>query len=140
MLATRILKSGQALAKFRQFIDAQGGNPGIIEDPSLLPAAPVIQPVMAVTDGWVERIDCREIGLIAMKLGAGRENLNEPIKHDVGLEFNLKKGDYIRKDNIVATVYASTQPEASLAVMKLQKCYHLIDRPVSREPLIGMVI
>lgn len=139
-IMNRILQSGEALAKFREFVSAQGGDPGIIDDPSRLPTAPVIQPVLAVADGWVESITCREIGLVAMKLGAGRENLNDPVKLDVGLKFFLKTGDFIRKDTLVAEVHASTHQEATLAATELQKCYRLSERHVAREELIKKII
>jgi pyrimidine-nucleoside phosphorylase len=137
-ILTRILKSGEALAKFREFVSAQGGDPEITKDPSLLPTAPVIQPVLAVDEGWVESITCREIGLVAMKLGAGRENLHDPIKLDVGLKFYRKTGDFIRKDSVVAEVYASTKKEAQAAVAELQKCYRLGNTRIAPEPLIRM--
>jgi pyrimidine-nucleoside phosphorylase len=138
---SRILKSGAALAKFREFVSAQGGDPEIIEHPSLLPTAPVIQPVLAAADGWVESVTCREIGWVAMKLGAGRENLNDPVKLDVGLKFYIKTGDFIRKNSLVAEVYASTREEAMWAVTELQKCYRLTTAgEVLREPLIKKMI
>jgi pyrimidine-nucleoside phosphorylase len=139
-IMTRILKSGGALAKFREFVAAQGGDPEITENPSLLPTAPVIQPVLAATDGWVESINCREIGLIAMKLGAGRENLYDPIKLDVGLKFHLKTGDFIHKNTLVAEIHASTNQTATLAATELQNCYRLTDHEVAREALIKKVV
>ena len=53
------LASGEALEKFRTLVAAQGGNPDVADDPSLLPQAPVVIPVIAGQDGYVQRIRCR---------------------------------------------------------------------------------
>lgn len=139
-IINQALKSGRALAKFREFVAAQGGNPGIIDNPSLLPTAPVIQPVSAEADGWVESINCREIGLIAMKLGAGRENLHDSIKPDVGLKFFIKTGDFLRKGALIAEIHTGTSEAANLAAMELRNCYRLTQREVAREELIKKIV
>jgi pyrimidine-nucleoside phosphorylase len=139
-IVNRLLKSGAALAKFREFVTAQGGDSGIIDNPSLLPTAPVILPVSAVSEGWVESISCREIGLIAMKLGAGRENLHDAVKLNVGLRFFIKTGDFIKPGTFIAEIHAETIEDAKGAAAELQKCYQLGSQQISPEPLIRRII
>jgi pyrimidine-nucleoside phosphorylase len=137
---TRIIKSGEGLAKLRQLIRSQGGDTKVIDDPSLLPTAPIVHSLVADEEGWVERIACRQIGLISMKLGAGHKQLNDQIKLDVGIKFYIKVGDWVKRGDAIAKVYANTKEEALNALKELQKCYRLDDKQVPREPLIRMVI
>ncbi|HYH03890.1 MAG TPA: thymidine phosphorylase, partial [Bacillota bacterium] len=94
-MAEEMLRNGSALVKFTEFIRAQGGDPGVIEDLSRLPQAPEVRWVNARVAGWVASIGCRDLGLIAMELGAGRVRLGESIKPQVGIELLVKVGDRV---------------------------------------------
>ncbi len=139
-IVTRILKSGAGLAKLGQLIHSQGGDPKVIDDPALLPVAPVVHSVVAEAEGWIAQISCREIGLVTMKLGAGREQLHDPIKPDVGIKFYSKLGDCVKPGDRIAEVYAGTREEALIAAAELRKCYRIADKPIHKEPLIKTVI
>ena len=67
------IHSGAALAKFTAFVMAQGGDARVVQDRSLLPAAPVQLTVPAPNDGFVHAIDARSLGLVAVALGGGRQ-------------------------------------------------------------------
>ena len=91
------LASGEALDKFRALVAAQGGNPAVADDTSLLPQAPVVIPVIAEHDGYVQRIDAEQLGIAAMVLGAGRATKDAVIDYAVGLTLRLKVGDRVRR-------------------------------------------
>ena len=135
-----LLHNGAALAKMRQFIRAQGGDDTVIDDFSLLPQAPVVLPVTAVAEGWVERINCRELGLIAMELGAGRAKLGDAIRPDVGLTLHAKVGDLVHPGTVIAAVHAGDRTAAEAAAPKIARCYHLNDHPVAKPPLIREIV
>jgi pyrimidine-nucleoside phosphorylase len=136
----QLLHNGAALAKMRQFIRAQGGDDTVIDDFSLLPQAPVVLPVTAVAEGWVERINCRELGLIAMELGAGRAKLGDAIRPDVGLTLHAKVGDLVHPGTVIAAVHAGDRTAAEAAAPKIARCYHLNDHPVVKPPLIREIV
>jgi len=136
----QVLSSGDALAKFAQLVEAQGGNPEVIQDFSLLPQAGVVRSVWAETEGWVERIDCRELGLIAMRLGAGRNRLEDRIHPEVGLRFFPKIGTYLHRGDMIAEIYARSEADAAAAEEQLRTCIHLAAQPVQPEPLIKEII
>ncbi len=71
--AREALASGAALERFRLFVEAQGGDPRIVEDVTLLPAAPACEEVRAGRDGWLEAVDTEAIGKAAAGVGAGRQ-------------------------------------------------------------------
>ncbi len=139
-LMKKMLESGAGAAKLQQLITAQGGDSRVVEEPGLLPLAPVVQPVYAPKDGWIERIDCRALGLCAMKLGAGRNKLEDIIKPDVGIKLSAKVGDYVIKGAVIAEVYARDKVGASVAETEAVNCFHWSEKQVSPPALIREVI
>ena len=139
-LMKQMLESGEGAAKLEQLITAQGGDPRVVKDPGLLTLAPVIQPVLASQDGWIRRIDCRALGLCAMKLGAGRNKLEDIIKPDVGIKLLAKVGDYVTQGTIMAEVYARNQAEALVAEAEVSDCFHWSEKQVSPAALIRDII
>jgi pyrimidine-nucleoside phosphorylase len=69
--------NGSALEKFEEVVTAQGGNPAVLHDPSLLPDAPHEEVVAATHDGVITRCDAHDLGVAAIRLGAGRANMEE---------------------------------------------------------------
>src|SRR5438128_402528 len=87
------LRSGAGLAKLREVIELQGGDPTVCDDPSRLPAAREKVDLRAENGGRVARIACRAVGHAAMLLGAGRETVDSRIDPAVGLMLHKKVGD-----------------------------------------------
>ena len=74
-----------AWAKFREWIAAQGGDLRFVDDPSRLPAAPMIAPLPAPRSGYVARADAREVGFTVVDLGGGRARKEDPVDPAVGV-------------------------------------------------------
>lgn len=136
----KALTSGAALAKLRELIEAQGGNPNVIENLSLLPTAPVIRKINAPCGGWIERIDCRALGLIAMGLGAGRNRLEDVIRPEVGLKLHAKVGDHLQNGEVLAEIHALNDFDAETAGVKSLECFHFQSKPVDPPALIKEII
>ncbi len=136
----KILVSGAGLAKFSELVNAQGGDTGVIEDLGLLPTAAVVQNIEAPCEGWVERIHCRDLGLAAMELGAGRNRLEDAIKPEVGIKLHAKIGDYLEKSQVLAEVHAQNGADAEVAAAKILNCFHLSRQPVDRPVLIKDIL
>lgn len=135
-LVRDLLRSGKGLAKFAELICAQGGDPAVLDDPSLLPQAAVIESVEAPVDGWVAGITCRELGLIAMRLGAGRTKLGEAIRPEVGLKVLAKIGDFVKKGRVIAEVHAATPGQAAIGKADLLRSFTFSEKPIPRPELI----
>jgi pyrimidine-nucleoside phosphorylase len=135
-----LLENGEALAKLRQFIHAQGGNPEVVDDPALLPKAPVLLPVFTATGGWVAAISCRRLGVTAMKLGAGRKELGDQIDPAVGIELDAKVGDFLQPDALIATVHAPDRAAAEQALSEVLACFQFSAQPVQVPPLVRAII
>ncbi|MCM3089088.1 pyrimidine-nucleoside phosphorylase [Bhargavaea ginsengi] len=101
------ISDGSALALFRKFIEAQGGNPEIVDDPSKLPSASEVIEFQAEADGYVQSIGADDIGLAAMHLGAGRATKDEQIDLGVGIVLKKKVGDAVKKGEPLAEIHTN---------------------------------
>lgn len=104
-----VLANGKALEVFKVFIASQGGNPSIVDDPTLLPKAKFQVEIPATESGYVEKIIANEIGVAAMLLGAGRATKDSEIDLSVGIVLNKKVGDYVEKGEPLATIHSNRE-------------------------------
>ncbi|KIX84495.1 thymidine phosphorylase [Thermus filiformis] len=104
-LARKALESGAALEKFRAFLEAQGGDPRVVEDPDLLPLAPQVAEVRAEEAGEVAEVDAYRVGLAVLALGGGRRKKGEAIDHGVGVEVLKKPGERVERGEPLFRVY-----------------------------------
>lgn len=104
------LANGKALEVFRTFIDAQGGDSSVVDQPDeILPQANVVEEVVADQSGVISEIVADEIGVAAMMLGAGRETKESEIDLSAGLYLHKKVGDTIEKGEALATLYTNKE-------------------------------
>ncbi len=112
-----VINDGSALVKFKQFIKNQGGNPEWVDDPSLLPQAKFEIEVVADSDGVVSEIVADNIGVAAMKLGAGRETKEDDIDLAVGLILRKKVGSPVKKGESLVTIFANQEDVSDVTAM-----------------------
>jgi pyrimidine-nucleoside phosphorylase len=134
------LHSGRALAKFKEWIVAQGGDVAAVDDPSRLPQAAIVQDVLAPRTGYVAGIDAMEVGLTAMLLGAGRARKGDPIDHAVGVVLRVKAGDYVERNEPLLTIHANDADRLAQAQEKLLAAYTWSEEPVQAPPLLYEII
>ena len=101
------LASGKALDRFAAVIEAQGGNPGIIDDPAVLPQAEEVEVMEAPVAGVVQSIEPRRIGQAVVELGGGRQLLDDNIDPSVGFVISVKPGDQVAAGEAIASVFAA---------------------------------
>ncbi len=134
------LESGKALAKFQELVKAQGGDPRVVDRPSLLPAAPLRVAVPALAEGIVGAINGEAVGLAAMGLGAGRAKKDDVIDPGVGIVLRRKVADRVGRGEALAEVHATDAPRAEEAVRQVQAAYQIGHAPPGPRPLIHEVI
>ncbi|RIV26107.1 pyrimidine-nucleoside phosphorylase [Alicyclobacillaceae bacterium I2511] len=130
------LSDGRALAKFREFVAAQGGNPAVVDHPDLLPTAPFVTCFNATTSGYMMRLDAERVGRIAMGLGAGREHTEDQINPAVGLRVLRKLGDLVQFGEPLVEVHAATSQAAAAALADLAGCVEVGEEKVDTRPLV----
>lgn len=135
MLA-EVISDGSTLNKLEQFVQAQGGNPAAVRNPSLLPKAAIVEEIPAPCSGYVEKIDCEEIGICSLILGGGRETKESVIDLSVGLILHKKVGDYVEAGQSLAAIHANDRQKLVTAKERFLKAYHMTEKKVNRKPLI----
>ncbi len=123
--AESALDDGRALETFRAVIEAQGGDPGVVDDPSLLPTAPVQRPIPAGQGGRVTAFATRAIGEAAVALGAGRATLDVGIDPSVGFVMDVGPGDVVEEGQSLATVHAANEEAAAAAARAVREAITL---------------
>jgi pyrimidine-nucleoside phosphorylase len=100
------IDSGLAAEKFEQIIEAQGGNPKAVEDPSVLPQALAVEVYAAARTGVVQRVEPRTIGRAITALGGGRRTVDDVVDPTVGFVITVKPGDKVLEGEPIASVFA----------------------------------
>lgn len=135
-----IIKSGKGLAKLRELVVAQGGNPAYVDDPTIFPLPAIVEKVISNYDGYVKGIKADDIGLAALVLGAGRETKESIIDLAVGIVLHKKIGDAVCKGEAIATIYANdTQKQKASAKMVLG-AYEIVQEKIIAKPLIKGIV
>lgn len=104
-----VMKNGQALQKFKQFLENQGGDGSIVDAPEKLPQAKYQIEVPAKDEGFVSEIVADEIGIAAMILGAGRATKEDEIDLAVGLMLRKKVGDAVKVGEPLVTIFSNQE-------------------------------
>ncbi len=130
------IASGAALAKFAAFVAAQGGDARVVEDRTLLPAAPVHVPVTAPCSGYIHAIDARAVGLAVVALGGGRQKKGAAIDPRVGVTVQAKVGDPVATGDALCTIHAADETSARWVVDRLLEAYTLQPEPAQTLPIL----
>ncbi len=113
-LLQEALESGKALAKFKEMIQNQVGDPTIVEKPERILTARYTMELPAKQSGVVSKIVANELGIAAMMLGAGRKTKEDDIDHAVGLKLHKKIGDTVTKGESLLTIYSNDKEISSV--------------------------
>jgi pyrimidine-nucleoside phosphorylase len=112
-LLENAVASGRALETFARVIEAQGGNPAVIEDPGVLPQAQAVEVYRAEASGVVSAVEPRRIGRAIIELGGGRQAVEDAVDPTVGFVVTVKPGDPVRAGEPIASIFA--KDEAGIA-------------------------
>jgi pyrimidine-nucleoside phosphorylase len=134
------LRSGAGLAKFREVIELQGGDPRVCDEPGRLPRARETVDVTAAGSGRVASIACRAVGHAAMLLGAGRETVDSRIDPAVGLLLHKKVGDAVEKGEPLVTLHVNDRGRLDEAMALLRSAFRVAPEAVAPGPLIRAVL
>ena len=108
-MAKKVLSSGQAFEKFKEMVQAQGGDIRYVEHPEFFERDAFEGEVLAAEDGFLSGMDTEKIGVAAGLLGAGRETKDSVIDMSAGIYLEKKIGDTVKKGEPIAICYAGTK-------------------------------
>lgn len=135
--AERALDDGSALERFRAMIEAQGGDPRVVDDPvGVLPRAPVVMSIEADRAGTLARMATEDIGLASGALGAGRMHKGDPIDPSVGIVVRCKIGDRLDVGEPIGEVHARDDDDAREAARRVLDALVMREGTVQPPPLV----
>lgn len=121
------IDSGKALNKFKELIINQGGNPEIINDYALMPLSNCSFDILSPKDGYLSSFNTHKIGLASVETGAGRKQKTDDIDLGAGIKLNCRIGDYIKKGDVMATLYAKDETRLKNAAEMFNSSFELSD-------------
>lgn len=139
-LTRQALADGRGLAKLREFIAAQGGEAGVVDDYSLLPQHSLARELLADRDGFVQKIEARRIGLASQHTGAGRATKEDTIDLSAGIIVRKKTGEAVRKGEVLATLYGNDEKKLKTAAAEAAQAFCLGESKVEAPRLIKKII
>jgi pyrimidine-nucleoside phosphorylase len=135
--AAAAIDSGDALGSFRTMIEAQGGDPAVVDDPeTILPRSPVVTLSLADRDGYLTAVDAEALGRASADLGAGRKRKGDPIDPAVGIVFRPKIGDRVERGQPLGSVHARNDEDAEACLTRIAAAVTIRDEPVEAPPLV----
>lgn len=133
---TQVLDEGAGLERFRDLVEAQGGEGQVADDPwGFLPTAGVVRTWKGL-DGTVSSIACQRLGELAARLGAGRMRAGDHVDHAVGLVLHPRIGDVVTPEDPVVTIHARSEREADAVEEELAGVIAVTPESVPRRPLL----
>ena len=133
------VNSGKAYKKFVELIHRQGGDISYCENTEKFEKARY-QESITFEEGYISKIDAEKIGKIACYLGAGRIKKEDKIDMSAGIIVNKKVGDYIKKEDIVATLYSNSKEKIEEAREMIKQAITITDKKVEKEKMILGII
>ncbi|HHY43902.1 MAG TPA: thymidine phosphorylase, partial [Coprothermobacter sp.] len=131
-----LIASGKPLEKLAQMIEAQGGNPEVVENYSMLPLAKNVYELKAHKSGYVDFVDTKEVGMAVVELGGGRKKKEDKIDYGVGIKFLVEGGNKVDAGDVLALVYFNDDSSMNSALNRLEHSFIITDTAPQKRPLI----
>jgi len=138
--AEKLVASGEALARFKQGIGLQGGDPGVIDDYAILPQARNRAEIKSQASGFLSATNCMEFGIALATLGGGREKKEDQIDPGVGLEFHKRIGDRVAAGDTLATIYYNSAGKLEEAQQRIADSFVLSGHQPPPKKLVRRII
>ncbi len=134
------IKNGKAYNKFKELVRKQGGDVSYLEDINKFEKAKFIIPVICNEDGYIEKINARQVGEISGTLGAGRVKKEDVIDQSVGIILCKKVSNKVKKGDILCYVHANNEKLGNKAVSDLKDVYKISNEAIQRYNTIIEII
>jgi pyrimidine-nucleoside phosphorylase len=131
------ISSGRAAERFQQIIEAQGGNPAVVDDPAILPQAGECEIFRAPRRGFVARVEPRAVGRGVVALGGGRQTLDDELDPAAGFVITARPGTWVEAGEPLATVFAANAVGVAAGRAALRSAIEIADEAELPLPLIS---
>ena len=130
------IRSGKALQKLADLVEAQGGDADAVYEPSMLPDAKVKLEVPSTEAGYVSHINAEEVGLVSMHLGGGRATKEDVIDFAAGVVLKKKTGERVEAGEVLAVLHANRAESVPAAEAAFLGALQWSDTAPEKQPLI----
>ena len=131
------ITSGKAAKRFAEIIEAQGGNPAVVEDPGVLPQADIVEVYEAPRAGTLLRVEPRAIGKAVVQMGGGRQKVDDVVDFTVGFVISARPGQKVAKKEPLASIYARDERGLAIARAALDESIAIGEGKAELLPLIA---
>ena len=130
------IASGAAVRVMERMVEAQGGDPKVVTDPSLLAMAKEVVEVRASRGGFVTDLDALAIGLTGVAMGAGRTRADQAVDPSVGIAIDAKPGDAVQVGQVVARLFVREKSHAEGLVERVSGAFSYSEAKPAAQPLV----
>jgi pyrimidine-nucleoside phosphorylase len=129
--------TGRAAEHFQKLIEAQGGNPAVVDDPALLPQAAEVELFASPRRGFVARVEPRAVGRGITALGGGRTTMEDTLDLSVGFMISVRPGDWVEQGEPMATIFARDRAGVERGKAALRAAITVADEADPPLPLVS---
>ena len=129
--------TGRAAEHFQKMIEAQGGNPAVVDDPALLPQAAEVELYAASRRGFVARVEPRAVGRGITALGGGRTMMEDKLDLSVGFMISVRPGDWVEQGEPMASIFARDRAGVESGKATLRAAITIADEADPPLPLVS---
>jgi len=138
--AQRRLLDGSGYRKFREVIEAQGGNPQVLDRFDLLPNATGAREIASPRAGFVSAVNAGDIGRASAMMGAGRDTKDAQIDPAVGVILEVKVGDKVEAGAVLCRLYYTKEDRLDDAAQQVEDAFKISTHPPEERELILEVV
>jgi pyrimidine-nucleoside phosphorylase len=139
-LAEKHLVEGTGYKKFKQAVQAQGGNPQALDRFELLPNATGMREITSPRGGYVAAIEAEYIGVASNMIGAGRDKKDDPIDPAVGIILEVKVGEKVDAGSVLCRIYYTKEDRVEEAAEMVEDAFRIsAQKPDERELILEVV-
>ena len=139
-VAQQKLLDGSGYRKFKDVIEAQGGNPNVLDRFELLPNATGVREIASPRAGYVSAIDAEDIGMASSMIGAGRNTKEDTIDPAVGVILEVKTGQKIEAGAVLCRLYYTREDNLEEAAQEIEDAFRISATPPEERELILEVV
>jgi pyrimidine-nucleoside phosphorylase/thymidine phosphorylase len=139
-LAQEKLLDGSGYRKLKEVIQAQGGNPAVLDRFELLPNATGVREITSPRAGFITGIEAQYIGLASVMIGAGRATKDDVIDPAVGVILEVKVGQRVDAGTVLCRMYYTNEEHLDEAAQLVEDAFRISNHPAEERALILEVV
>jgi len=132
--------SGAGAEMAKRWIEIQGGDPGVVENPELAKVSEVTADIPAAKSGYIQGVDALMCGELCVRLGGGRRRMEEAINTEVGIVLHKRRGDQVSAGESLATLYLPDPSAAQSAILDGAELFEIGEKPPTEKKQIVALV